>query len=305
MNEVAQVKQLKKGLLRRSIRRTAINTAEHGVGKGAAALTYYLVFAMFPLMIFVSNLLGLLDLNITYISETLRPIVPSEVVYLLEAYLSHVSNTSSTVLFWFSLGFCVWFPLRAVRSLMEDIRRAYNLDRPQKPIVYALRQLLLTVIFLVVIALTLILSVFGRKFILGAAQWLGIEQILQVSDAALNLWQYLRFALLSILMFSAIAMLYTFAQDKRCTVKSIMPGVVLSLVAWIIISIGFSLYVENFGKYSVIYGALGTVIVMLVWLYMTSFLLILGAEFNASLIAVRAEMTKVSEHKKMQPAEQR
>lgn len=62
-----------------------------------------------------------------------------------------------------------------------------------------------------------------------------------------------------------------------------LPGITLSLVSWLVISIGFSVHVENFGKYSIIYGALGTVIVLLIWLYMTSFLLILGAEFNAAL----------------------
>ena len=84
-------------------------------------------------------------------------------------------------------------------------------------------------------------------------------------------------------MFLILVLLYTVAQDKRVSIRTLLPGIALSLVSWLVISMGFSLYVENFGKYSIIYGTLGTVIVLLIWLYMTSFLLILGAEFNAAL----------------------
>lgn len=284
---MAETKLRQKGLLRRSIRKTLINTAEHSIGKSAAALTYYLLFAMFPLLIFISNLLGLLELNVASITNALLPIMPDDVVYLLEAYLNYINATSSQVLLWFSLAFCVWFPLRAVRSLMDDVRRAYQLKKPEKPVRYTIRQVLFTIAFLVIVVLTLVISVFGRRFISSVTQWLGLEQVLQLPASLLNLWQYLRFILLCVLMFAVLALLYTVAQDKRCSVKSLMPGITLSLVAWLVISIGFSVYVENFGSYSVIYGTLGTVIVLLVWLYMTSFILILGAEFNASLIAVR------------------
>lgn len=284
---MAETKLRQKGLLRRSICKTLINTAEHSIGKSAAALTYYLLFAMFPLLIFISNLLGLLELNVASITNALLPIMPDDVVYLLEAYLNYINATSSQVLLWFSLAFCVWFPLRAVRSLMDDVRRAYQLKKPEKPVRYTIRQVLFTIAFLVIVVLTLVISVFGRRFISSVTQWLGLEQVLQLPASLLNLWQYLRFILLCVLMFAVLALLYTVAQDKRCSVKSLMPGITLSLVAWLVISIGFSVYVENFGSYSVIYGTLGTVIVLLVWLYMTSFILILGAEFNASLIAVR------------------
>lgn len=67
------------------------------------------------------------------------------------------------------------------------------------------------------------------------------------------------------------------------------------MTAWMIVSIGFSVYVENFANYSVIYGTLGAVIVLLMWLYMTSFILILGAEYNASLIAAGNESLEVPE----------
>ena len=74
------------------------------------------------------------------------------------------------------------------------------------------------------------------------------------------------------------------AQDRKNRVRTILPGVVLAMAAWLTVSIGFSIYVENVADYSGIYGTLGAVSVLLVWLYLTSFVLILGAEFNAALL---------------------
>ena len=266
-----------------TVRKTFSNTVEHEIGKSAAALTYYLLFAMFPMLIFVNNLLGMLNWNVTAISNILLPVLPGEVVSMLEAYLIYIQGESSPVLLWFSLAFFVWFPLRAVRSLTNDVRLAYQLGKPTDPVRYALRQMVFALFFLVIVTLTLVLCVLGRRFISAVAGRLEQGHALKIPALGLNLWQYLRFLLLGALMFLILVLLYTVAQDKRPPIRTLLPGIALSLVSWLVISIGFSMYVENFGKYSIIYGTLGTVIVLLIWLYMTSYLLILGAELNAAL----------------------
>ena len=227
--------------------------------------------------------MGLLDLNVASITAALLPILPDDVVYLLESYLNHITDNSSKVLFWFSLVFTVWFPMRAVKGLMDDVRLAYGLGKPAKPVLYRIRQLVFTVVFLVFIVLLFLLAILGRRFVTTVTAWLGVNQILQIPPLLLNLWQYLRFVLLAAVMFAAVGLLYAAAQDRKNRVKTIMPGVVLAMMAWLTVSVGFSVYVENFANYSVIYGTLGAVIVLLVWLYLTSFVLILGAEFNAVL----------------------
>ena len=288
---MTQTKQQQKGLFRKTIYKTLTSSVEHEVGKSAAALTYYLLFAMFPLLIFISNLLGMLDLNVTSISNTLLPVLPDDVVYLLEAYLNHVTDNSSSVLFWFSLVFTVWFPMRAVKGLMDDVRLAYQLGKPSRPVFYAVRQFLFTIAFLVIIIVLSLLSILGRRFVTTVTDWLEVEEILQISPMLLNLWQYLRFVLLAVIMFAVLGLLYAASQDKKQPVKTIIPGAAMALAAWLGVSIGFSLYVENFADYSLIYGTLGAVIVLLVWLYMTSLVLILGAEFNASLTVIRREVS--------------
>lgn len=260
----------------------------HGVGKNAAALAYYLLFTLFPLLIFLSNVLGILDLNVQAITQTLQRFLPSDVVGLIESYLEHVSQTSTRTLLWFALIFSIWFPMRTVKGLMEAVRLAYHMDKPERPIAYAIRQLIYTVVFLLVIGLTLALSTLG-KHVLGYVNSLLPQSVMPISNYLLGVWQYVRFIPIGLLMFVALGSLYTVALDKRQPVREIGPGIIAALVLWMIVSIGFSFYVENFANYSVIYGTLGAVIVLLMWLYMTAIILIMGAELNAALLIVRKE----------------
>lgn len=104
----------------------------------------------------------------------------------------------------------------------------------------------------------------------------------------MTIWQYLRFIPVGMLMFAALGTLYAASLDKRQPWNEMLPGITVALVSWIVVSIGFSVYVENFANYSVIYGTLGAVVVLLMWLYMTAVILILGTELNAALQTVRS-----------------
>ena len=259
---------------------------EHKVSKSAAALAYYILFAMFPLLVFLSNLLGLLDLNISAVMETLSHFIPKEIIGFAENYLDYVSHTSSKTLLGFALVFSIWFPMRAVSGLVYDVRMAYHLDNPKNFFSFQFRQFIYTIVFLIVIALTLFLSIMGEnilRFIFGHL----LVKTSVLSGYLLNFWQYVRFVPVGVLMFVAIGMLYAMSMDERKPFKSLLPGIIFSLLSWMIVSIGFSFYVENFANYSIIYGTLGTVIILIMWLYMTSLILILGAELNASIISIK------------------
>jgi len=172
--------------------------------------------------------------------------------------------------------------MRAIKGLMDNVRLAYHLEEPAKPLAYALRQLVYTVIFLLVMALTLLLSTLG-KHVLGYIDYLLPEGTVQFSNYFLGIWQYLRFVPIALLMFAALGILYAAALDNRQSIRAIWPGILFAMVGWMLVSVGFSFYVENFANYSVIYGTLGAVIVLLMWLYLTAVILIMGAELNSVL----------------------
>ena len=259
---------------------------DHNVGLSAAALAYYLVFALFPLLVFVSALLGTLQLDVAAISGALLAVFPRAVAELMGSYLDYVTRTSSGTVLGFSFVFSVYFPMRATKCLMWAVRQAYGLPKPDRPLHHLVRRLLYTVVLFVAIGLILAVAVMGPRMLSAAAQLLPGRFVLPVSDFLLRLWRWMRFLLLAVVMFSALGALYALSQDKRQRPACIIPGAVTALAGWLTVSAGFSFYVEHFASYSVVYGGLGTVIVLLVWLYLTAAILILGAELNAALTAL-------------------
>lgn len=249
----------------------------HDVARDSAALTYYLLFAIFPLLIFISTLLGLLELDIAYITAVLEPLLPEDVVGVVRSYLEYVSANQSRQLLWFSLIFSVWFPMRASGCLMHSLRKAFGRSAPENILRSQLRILLFTVWLIVVIAITLVLVVVGRSVLEFAGRFI------TVTETFIAVWSYLRFVLLALVMTVTLAVLYMLSQGQRQPLREILPGVGNSLAAWMVLSMAFSYYVEHLGQYSVLYGSIATVIVVLLWLYMSAQILILGAEFSAAL----------------------
>ena len=248
-------------------------------------MAYYLLFTLFPFLIFLSSLLGLLQLDISEVLKALQPLLPTEVLDVAEAYLEYASRTSSAAMLWFDLVFSIYFPMRAADCLMRAVRRAYHLPRPRNQLAYRFKVLLYTVFLLVTIALTLVMATVSQRMLrfIGRYITLRLEFV--------ELWDSLRFPLLAVVVFGAVGLLYAMSQDTRQPGRNIVPGAVVSLAAWMALSFCYSVYVDNFAHYSILYGSIGTAIVLLIWLYMSSVVLIMGAEFNGTLISLRKDRT--------------
>ena len=255
----------------------------HNVAMQSAALAFYLLFMIFPFLIFISALLGLLDLNITGMMTVLSDFLPEEVVDLLRMYFTYVTDNPSPQLMVFGLVFSIYFPMRATNSLMAAVRTAYHLGPPKGFITQWIKVLLYTVTLIVTIALTLSLMTFGER-----ALWYTVEHF-HLPEFLAKLWVTLRFPVAGAVSFLALFLLYALAQDTIQPLKNICPGVLFSLAAWMAFSWLYSYYVNHFSHYSVLYGSIGAVIVVLIWLNLSAFTLILGAEMNGVLISMRKD----------------
>ena len=255
----------------------------HNVAMQSAALAFYLLFMIFPFLIFISALLGLLDLNITGMMTVLSDFLPEEVVDLLRMYFTYVTDNPSPQLMVFGLVFSIYFPMRATNTLMRAVRTAYRLGPPKAPIRHTLKSLLYTVMLIVTIVLTLVLVSVGEAALDYAIDHFGLP----VYMAAL--WQRLRFPVMGLVMYFALYFLYALPQDTHLRARDLYPGVLAALLGWMVTAYLFSWYVENFASYSLFYGSIGAVIVLLIWLNFTAAILILGAELNGTLIALRKD----------------
>ena len=242
---------------------------DHHVGRDSAALTYYLLFALFPLLIFLSNLVGIMSVDISGFLYEIRAFIPQEALEIIEQYFTYVSRDSSPRLLWFSLIFSIYFPYRAASSLLGSVRRAYGEHRPTQFLRYQLKLLLYTLSLILMVVLSIGLSVVGGRVLNYVSSHL--SAYITFSDGFIRL-----------------------AQESH-RMNRIWPGAVFSLVMWLVLSFLFSYYVENIARYSVIYGTLGAVIVLLLWLYLASVMLIMGAEFNSVLMVLRKQHTAEAE----------
>ena len=253
---------------------------EHHVARDSAALTYYLLFSLFPLLIFLSNLVGIMHLDIDQLPPQLAAIMPADVIALMSRYLVYVSAASNRTLLVFSLVFSVYFPYRAANALMVSVRKAYGMGKPMRFLRYQCKVLLYTVCLILVIVFSVAASLLGERFLSFVSRYL------PALGGQISPWVDLRFVLLGTVLFVVIAFLYGLAQEKR-SINRIWPGAIISLVMWVALSMLFSLYVERAARYNVIYGSIGAIIVLLLWLYLASVMLIMGAEFNSVLLELK------------------
>ena len=259
----------------------------HRVGVQSAALAFYLLFTIFPFLIFISALLGMLQLDVTEILRALNEFLPREVVGFIGVYLSYVQRNPSTKLLVFGLLFSIYFPMRATNSLMRSVRTAYHLGPPPGAVAHILKTLLYTVLLIVTIALTLVLMTGSDRLLQYAVLYFHMPVFVA------ELWAALRFPIIGVIGYFALFFLYAFSQDMRQPWRNIWPGTLAALAGWLTLSSLYTFYVERIAHYSVLYGSIGTVIVLLIWLNMSAVVLIMGAEMNGTLAGLRKDAADI------------
>lgn len=246
------------------------------VGRSAAALAYYLLFSFFPFLIFVSALISFLDLP-PLSTSTFQSLIPSDIIEIINTYLTHIAEVKNGHLLLFGLFFTIYFSMRAVDCLTRSIRRAYRVTEQKVFPWHQIQVFLYTLSLMVLIFASLLFMTIGRTVLTFLAKFFPIH-----ADS-INFWNVVRFVLLAVMLFFALSLLYSFVPGKRQHFRQILPGTIVALISWLVFSMGFSYYVEHMAHYSVIYGSIGAIIVLMLWLYCTSATLILGAELNCAI----------------------
>lgn len=253
---------------------------EHGVSRTAAALTYYFLFSVFPLLVLVSAILSRWPVTELFFSLDLHRILPANVIELAVGFLENFSTIPFNYsFFWTSIVFLIYLPMRAAMHLIKSICIAYG-DNSISTSFF--RRLF--AVFLFTLSLPILMLVSIISLLVGRNLLVFLSRILPINLDQIGLWTTLRFFFLGFLLFLLLCLLYYICAHNHYHLREIFPGALLALLLWLIISRLFTFYVENMGKYSLLYGSLGAIIVLLLWLYFTTLLLVMGAEFNMALI---------------------
>ena len=247
---------------------------DNKVGRNAAAMTYYLLFAMFPFFIFVTSLLGLLHLPTLTLDGQITRFLPEDVVVFLNLAIEHITKSSNNALLTFGLVFSVWFPLRAVSNLMEAINDIYGEEKSGS---HSIRTAILTALTIVLTPAMLLLLLLGER-VLGF-----VGEYIPISAEFITGWSRMRFVPMAAALLFMLSAVYFFSPSKIQKVRYILPGAVLSMGVWMLFSLIFSYYVDHMGRYSIIYGSIGVIIALLVWMDWSMIAMLMGAVFNVAL----------------------
>lgn len=252
----------------------------------AAQLAYYLILSFFPFLIFLLTLIGFSNLDSMEVLGALRAMLPTSAFELIYNVIIEVIEKQNTGLLGASLLLVVWSASSAFRAVIKGINKAYGLDENRSFIKRAFIAIICTFSLAFVILLTLILLVFGG--LIGNL----IASYLPHPIIVYRIWNFLRYILVIFMMILIFASIYRYTPSKRLKWKEVFPGAIACTVGWLVVSLGFSFYINNFSNYSKIYGGLGAVIILITWLYLTSIILITGGEINSVIVIRKIESVK-------------
>jgi YihY family inner membrane protein len=268
-----------------AVKRTVREFRVDNLSDWAAALTYYSVLSIFPALLVLVSLIDLAGPGTSQtLLDNLGQVAPGSVNQILKTAIQNLQQTrgSAGVLALVGLAVALWSASGYIAAFMRASNAIYDVPEG-RPIWKKLPiRLGVTVVVMVLLAVSAVVVVATG----GVADRLG--RLLGIGSAAVTAWNILKWPLLLLVVSFMFALLYWASPNARQGFRWVTPGGILAVVVWVLASVAFAIYVANFGSYNKTYGSLASVIIFLVWLWLSNTAILLGAELNAELERGRA-----------------
>lgn len=246
----------------------------------SAQMAYYFMLSLFPFLIFLFSLIGFLQVNPNNILEMVEPFAPKGSYQVIRNTLESILANSQGQWLSFSLIAAFWLASMAIQSLVRSLNKAYKIRRDQSFFLQGiLIDLLITLGFMFLLSFSLVIPVaenIVRQFVLTQ---------ITVEEIWYRLWFVTKWGFGTLFLFFFFTILYKVIPSIQLPWKKVFPGALFTTISWQIVSIGFSKYV-GISNYTELYGQLGSIIVLMVWFYLTAAVLLIGGLINASVYKV-------------------
>ncbi|MEB6171406.1 YihY/virulence factor BrkB family protein [Staphylococcus pseudoxylosus] len=241
----------------------------------SAQLSYYFMLSLFPMLLFLLSIVPVVGVKQSTIRDMIKDHVPpayaSQVADIIGDIMSNASGSILSV----GLILALWSASNGMTALMNSFNVAYDVEDSRNFIVSKLFSVLFTLAMIIVMPVALVLPTFGQQIgdLLFGPLGLG-EQVKWVFDT-------IRYVLPVIVVLIAFMVLYTLAPNVKIKLMSVIPGAIFATIVFLAGSYLFGIYISNFSNYSKTYGSIAGIIILMLWLYITGFIIIIGAEINA------------------------
>jgi membrane protein len=267
------------------LKRTITEFKADNLTDSAAALTYYGVLAIFPALIALVSILGLIGPSATQpLINNLGKLAPGSVHQILTSAIQNLQHSrgAAGVLFFVGLGGAIWSASGYIAAFMRASNAIYDIEEGRPFFITIPVRLAVTIVLLGLLAISAIAVVVTG----GLAGQIG--KILGIGGTAVTIWDIAKWPVLLLIVSFMFSILYWAAPNvKHPGFRWLSPGGVFAVAVWVIASGAFAFYVANFSSYNKTYGALASVVIFLVWLWISNIAVLLGAEWNAEIERAR------------------
>jgi membrane protein len=264
-----------------TLKRTVLGFKDNQLQHWAAALTYYAVLSIFPALLVMVSLVGLLanpERITSVLTDTVSELGPETAAQTFQGPIESITSNrgAAGVVFIIGVAAALWSASSYVSAFAAACNSIYEVDEGRpfwklKPLQLAITFVLIMLAALVALALVLSGPIVGA---LGSA--------LGIGDAVLTAWRFAKWPAMVALVLLIFGVLYYTGPNARVSgVRWVTAGALLALFAWVVASVVFAVYVANFSSYDKTYGTLGGVVVFLLWMWITNMAILLGAQLNA------------------------
>lgn len=263
------------------LKRTIREFQQDKMADWAAALTYYSIMSIFPGLVLLTALVGLAGKSVTQpLIDNVERMAPGQARDVLNGVITELGDSGGFAgpLAIVGLLAALWAASAYIAAFIRASNTIYEMDEGRPLWKMLPLRLALTMAMIVLLAVSLFGVVITGGIADRVGRWLGIGQ------TGVLVWDILKWPVIALLISLAIALLYWAAPNvQQLGFRWLTPGSVLAVLAWVLASVGFGIYVANFASYNKTYGSLAGVIIFLVWLWVANLAVLLGAEFDAEL----------------------
>jgi membrane protein len=246
----------------------------------AAQLSYYFLLALFPLLLVLINVLGYMAQEGTAFREKLlsylAAVMPGSALALVRTTLDEISASSGSGKVSFGLLAALWAASNGMGAISDTLNTAYNVRETRSWWKVRLICICLTIALAILILAALAIVLYGGTIGEALAGNYGFGNLFTTA------WTIVQWPIALVFVLSTFNLIYNFAPDLRPQARSwITPGAFVGIALWLLVSFGFRVYLSFFDSYSVTYGSLGAVIVLMLWFYLTGVAILIGGEVNS------------------------
>ena len=240
-----------------------------------AQLAYFFLLSLFPLLIFVMTLVPFLNLPQEQVYEMLKNILPEQVYSLVGDTLKDVLQNRNGGLLSIGILATLWSASNGVNALIKSLNQSYGKAETRPFIIARSMSVIFTLVLILLVVVALVLPVFGAQIGHFLANTIGLgEQFAAV-------FAKFRILLPPLVIFCGLTFMYWLGPNVKMYLRNAIPGAAVATVCWLVISYVFSIYINNFSNYSATYGSIGGIIILMLWLYITGMVLMVGGLVNA------------------------